>query len=463
MKNIEKIKRREEAELEKRTKLRAKPKFMGFMVFLFLIIALTHILDGYVTDAPAALQSAIVNEFYVNGLGLSFETGLSQYSLLSTAFIVVAVFATLFKAQSDRFGRKPILLISIVGMTVGMFILFIAKDLTLHIIGRAIIAFFVATDVQVVYVLECAPPQKRATWYAGTKFLAMFGAVFISLARGANTVNGIIQWRNVFSIPLIVGIALVFFAFIFMRETDTFLDNRIKELSTPYDERIAAKKKDKKKTSGNIVNAFKYIFKNKQPRSIIITNIFSFMAVMAFFGYYESIMMTSGMATENITKAIFAYPFTGAFITLIAGWISDKIGRKRGILLYGLVAVISLITFVVLARNNANAYIVGLAFGLAIGGYWTFGDTIGISLAESSPTEIRSSVIAASGLIQVVSAAISAIVIAVMINFVDLGILCSGYGAILVGIGITYFMINVKETKGIDLEGVDFADTAKEK
>ncbi len=460
MKNIEKNKQRENKELDQKIKLRAKPKYKGFFAVLFIIVALTHILDGYVTDAPAALQSAIVNEFYVNGMGMSFADGLSQYSLIATAFIILAIFATLFKAQSDRYGRKPILLISIIGMTVGMFILFVAKGLTWHIIGRAIIAFFVATDVQVVYVLECAPQKKRATWYAGTKFIAIFGVVFISLARGANTINGVLQWRNVFTIPLIAGIALVILAIIFMRETDTFLDGRIETLKTPNDKRITTKKKNKSKSAAKIPTAFRYIFRNKQPRSIIITSIFSFMAVMAFFGYYESIMTTSGMSTENVTKAIFAFPFTGAFITLIAGWISDKIGRKKGAVIYGVIAVVSLIAFVALAKADANAYIVGLAFGFAIGGYWTFGDTLGISLAESSPTEIRSSVIAASGLIQVVSAAVSAIFIAVMLKYVDLGLLCSIYGGVVVTIATIIFIINVKETKDFDLEEVNFSKEA---
>jgi len=117
------------------------------------------------------MQTAIVTEFFVEGRGMDYAAGLSQMSLISTARMVLTILATLYVSLADRFGRKRILTISVIGMAAGTLICFLSPSLTVHLAGRAILTFFIATDVHGIYVMGIAPDDRRSTG-----IIAEFGA-----------------------------------------------------------------------------------------------------------------------------------------------------------------------------------------------------------------------------------------------------------------------------------------------
>ena len=162
-----------------------------------------------------------------------------------------------------------------------------------------------------------------------------------------------------------------------------------------------------------------------------------------------------------ITQALFAYPFIYAFLTLISGIISDKIGRKNLALLYSIIALCGLIGFIFTAKALLNPIIVGAFFGLAIGAYWNAGDFIAIIIAESAKTELRSSLLALNGLITVIITFITSIILSILMLQVNLGTLCVAWGGIAIAIAILILMFKVKETKGVDLEEVGIENLTK--
>ena len=457
MKSQEKIMLKEAKELAKWKNAKAKPVYKGYIAVLLLMIIVVHLMDSFSTDIAGSIQTSVVKEFFVNGMGLSFKEGLSTMSLVSLTLMLFAILSPFYKALADTLGRKKLFAISIFGMALGMFICFLSTNLIVHLIGRALLSFFIAADIQVIYILEVAPPAKRGTWYSLTKFIGVLGLILIPLSRSFFMSSDGSGWRNVFIIPAIVGFVLTLVIIFGIRESDVFVDNRIKYLETPYEARqkkAADKSSKSADQKGGILRAIKAVTKNKQLRSGVLATIFFSMATMAFYGYYEAIMSTSGMKTEMITKALFAYPFIYAFLTLISGFISDKIGRKNLTLLYSVIALCGFIGFILSAKALLNPIIVGSFFGLAIGAYWNAGDFINIIIAESARTELRSSILALKGMIQLIITFITSIILSIIMLHVNLGTLCVLWGGVSMAIAILILMFKVKETKGVDLEEV---------
>jgi MFS family permease len=435
-------------------------------VVLFIVVALLCLiraLDEFATSTGGSLQTSIVNEFFVRDQGLDFATGLSQFSLIGTAMMPVMILATLYLALADKFGRKPILVISVFGMAIGLFISFLSTNLVIHLIGKVILTFFIATDIHQIYVMEIAPNNKRAMLLSINSFFGFLAMILVSVARDASTVNGELIWRNVFLVPAVLGVILTAMLIVFARETKVYIDKRIAFLSNAYEgseaftSAKAAEKgnvKEKPAKTGGLGKSFKFIFSHRQPRMILFATFFQLLAVMAYFGYYESIMTTSGMSTAQVTQALLVYPITAALFSLPAGIIADKFGRKPAAILFAILAFVGLIAFIISAGAQVNPYIVGLIFGIQMGCFWNFGGQMGLVFNETVPTEIRASAVAAKGLLSVVVAILSAIIISILVGFVNLSTLCMVWGAATVGISIILFTLTVKETKGADLDNV---------
>lgn len=443
-------------ELNRWQKLAQNKMTKTVFIILVVLACLIRGLDEFATTAATSLQTSIVQDLFVEGQGVEFSEGLSQLSLITTGLLVFAILATLYLTLADRFGRKLILAISIFGMSLGMFLIYLSPNILVHVIGRAVLTFFIATDVHGVYVMEIAPKDKRAILISINSFFGYLSMMLVSVSRYAYTIDGELIWRNVFLLPAVIGLVLTALMIVLGKETQVFLDQRIAFLSKTEEELTneTENKKKKQAKAGGLGKAFKYIFANRQPRMIMIAVSFQLLAVMAFYGYYEAIMTTSGMTTDQVTQALLVYPITSAVFSLLSGFIADKLGRKPAALIYSILAFLGLIAFIFTAQRNVSPYIVGLIYGLQIGCFWSFGGLIGLVFGESVPTEIRSTAIAAKGLISVVISLIAGIGISILVNFVDLATLCLVWGAVTVGISIILFSMTVKETKGVDLEQI---------
>ena len=145
-----------------------------------------------------------------------------------------------------------------------------------------------------------------------------------------------------------------------MPETPVYLKRRIAALENPA-EVPAAGKKTPEQSQGGVVDALKFIFAHKQMRSIALCA-FIFVASTGGTNYYESIMKTGGMATAQVTRAMYFIPFCNALMTAIGGFITDALGRKKSAILLSAVAFAGLITFVISSGTGMAPAIVGISY-----------------------------------------------------------------------------------------------------
>ncbi|MDR2201295.1 MAG: MFS transporter [Clostridiales bacterium] len=436
-------------QMQKLQKRLAAPALRWVPAALVALIALVHLLDSYATDVCAKVQSLYVGEFFVRG-DVPFETGLQKATLISTIGYSFMAIGPFYKALMDKVGRRPIFLINVAGMAAGMLLCFVSPNFYVFAAGQMCIMFFTMHDMQMIYVHEGAPPRWRSTLYFLCKFLGVFGTLTIPLLRDRFVRPDGSGWRGVFLLPSLVGLAIFLSAIPLLRESDVFARSRLAALQS----KSSAPEKTKDKKSG-IGSAFRYIFRQKQLKWLAVALPVTCCSMYALIFYYESFLSTV-YATKEVTAALYAQPFTMAGLYLISGFLADSIGRKKTTVVFVFVTVAGFIGFLLLTRSGVSPVIPGLLLGCYIGGFWNITDLNGMMFAESSPTEIRGSVMGVQTILMGIGTAVSLILCMVLLSFMPLGAMMAAVGLPGVIAGGIVTLSKCKETKGTDLEKIAY-------
>jgi len=474
------------SELEKLKRQRQKARYAGYFAVLLIVIVLTDILDNLATNVGANITSSFITEFFVNGrvFGKSFEyeEGLALHNTISLIGYVIALLAPFYKSLADRIGRKPLFAMSALGMAVGMLIIFLCRSYLVFLVGSFMLSFFIGSDIQILYVLEEAPRDKRATVYSLLKGIGGLSAVAIPAMRLALMENDPTKWRNVYLLPGLFGLGVVVLIILLVKETRVFQDKRIAQLEAqaqgtapggeaavgetaagevgktgaavkPEAAGAAEKSAGSAETKAGIIPAIRYIFKHKDLRALILIKMLFDAAIIAMTNY-ESIMFRANMSTEAITTAEFYYPFLYCGAVIISGFMADRIGRKKTVLIFGVICAVSFILFVISANSLWNPAIVGIGYGLYLGGYWIGRDYMEIISTEMVPTQIRASIIGAEGLLVYIGMAVGFAFVNIGILFLPLWLICSLFALPCILISVVLLAKKGKETMGIDYEEI---------
>ena len=453
-------KAKEQKELARWKKEQQKPKRKLYLLYLLVVLSLVFIMDSVATDICTKMKAEICDYL--------FGGSTAVMDLLGMLASAVMVAGAIYKSMADRFGRKIFLVINTIAMGVGMFIVYLAGAMgsaAVYIIGSLFITFFIAHDMQAVYVLETMPAERRFTMLSIVSAIASLGTILIPVLRRTLMGNQTALWNQVFLVPAILAAVIGLIAMVTARETDTFMENRIRFLEMTDEEREAekAQRKAEAQAQGGLLPAFKFAFRHKQLRWLFICTMLVSVAMIGTM-YYQQIMTYGyekvyGEATpEVVTDALMVMPVIGAIFTLAKGFISDQFGRKAVALLYTVLAALGMIGFFLGVTFAWSPVLVGFCTGIYTAGYWCAADAMGGNMcAESAPTNLRASILGAQSLCNMVGMGVSypaMIVMSIVAGNDALGITCLICVAVPLVIAIAVFMAKVAETKGIDLNTV---------
>ncbi len=463
MKNKEKIIKAESRELTRLGKMQNRSAGSKYFFVLLMLIAVVNILDEVTSNLTVTVQSSFVTEFFVNnpfmGKYYNYEDGLAFHSGIGVFTYVLGLFTPFYKALADKLGRKPLFVMSTLGMAAGLLVIHLSSSYIMFLVGFAIISFFMGHDMQIIYILEEAPDKHRAKIYSFLKSFGILGVILIPTLRDMLMGNDATKWREIFLVPAIIGFAASVLVILLAKDTKVFISERTAYLSRPFEERQREKelKKQQKQAQRNqsgVFNGVKYIFANKDTKMLIISHIIFDSAMPAIALYFESSMHRAGMSTADITKALFMVPVIYASITFISGFIADKAGRKTTVTLFSTTCVAGYILFVAGILLGWNPYLVGAFAGLYQGSYWIGRDYMNVMMTEKVPTDIRASVVGAEGLLVIIGLVVGYGLAIVGMMIMPIWWACLAISIPAVSIAAIMFALKVKETKGVSLDEI---------
>ena len=466
---LRKIEIKKARELAYWEKQKARPKGNTYFWYLVLIIALIYAVDEIASQINSLMQTEIANTFFQS------ESSVTLLNLLNVVAIPFQIIGILYRPLADRFGRKTFLIINTFGMALALFTIFLSQNAIMYFIGACMILFFVPHDMHVVYIMETAPAKSRAITYSVIKFFANMAVMLVPLLRRW-LMQSSSEWRNVYLIPAIVGIVVSLIALLCARETDAFIDSRIRYLKMTEDELKAEEAKKKAQDSqGGLVDALKFGFSHKQLRWVFICFALAGIGVVGSMNYQA--ILTHGYAmsvygsnakefldlvsVKEVSQALILYPIGMALSQVIMGFISDKKGRKSAAITVAANCVVSFVVFSVGAKMNLNPSLVGFFCGTFVGSYYSTNDVLIMMASESAPTNLRSSATSAQTVVGFAGYAIGFITNTILALIFGDGVIGTVALCLLVPSFIATLIALVKkthDTKGLDLNTVTGAE-----
>ena len=464
---------KKQREIAKWEKEKARPKRRTYLIYMVFLICLVYITDEIASQICVQMKTEIAGDLFAR-FGESSLSKLGTLELLSYPCIAISLF---YKTLSDRYGRRLFLVVNTFGMALGMTLIFLSGNIPLYIMGYCVISFFVPHDMQVVYIMETAPAKHRAKIYSLVRAIATLGAMAIPLLRRI-FLHDQSQWRMVFLIPAVVGLVTSFLALFLARETDAFIDSRLKYLRMSDAEIQAEKeKKEVQNAQGGFFAALKFAMSHKQLRWLYILMAFhnlGFIITMNYqpmlsYGYAGHLVSSGGAKTLDdalnmvvsgngeVTRALFLFAVGSAVFQLLVGFVSDKLGRKTAGAMMSAMTLVALLLFTLGASFAWNPYFVGFMTGACVGSFWSVGDINVMMMSESSPTNLRSSVASSAYVIQALGTVVGMAILlptlgALGNSVITTAALCISTPGIL--IGLLLVLTKTHETKGTDLDTV---------
>ncbi len=464
---------KKQREIAKWEKEKARPKRRTYLIYMVFIICLVYITDEIASQICVQMKTEIAADLFAK-FGDSSLSKLGTLELLSYPCIAISLF---YKTLSDRYGRRLFLVVNTFGMALGMTLIFLSGNIPLYIIGYCVISFFVPHDMQVVYIMETAPAKHRAKVYSLVRAVATLGAMLIPLLRRIFLYDQT-QWRMVFLVPAVIGLVASFLALLLARETDAFIDSRLKYLRMSEEEiRAEKERKEVQNAQGGFFAALKFAMRHKQLRWLYILMAFhnlGFIITMNYqpmlsYGYAGRLVSTGGAATLDdalnavasnngaVTQALFLFAVGSAVFQFLVGFVSDRLGRKTAGAIMSALTMTTLLTFTFGAKLAWNPYLVGFLTGACVGSFWSVGDINVMMMSESSPTNLRSSVASSAYVIQAIGTVVGMAILlptlgALGNSVISTAALCISAPGIL--IGLLLVLTKTHETKGTDLDTV---------
>jgi MFS transporter, DHA1 family, tetracycline resistance protein len=141
------------------------------VIFIFVTLLLDMLALGIIIPILPKLIESFVDNDTASAAGI--------FGLFGTAWALMQfLFSPVVGSLSDRFGRRPVVLLSNFGLSADYVLMALAPSLTWLFVGRLISGITSASiSTAFAYIADTTPPEKRAAYFG--KIGVAFGAGFI--------------------------------------------------------------------------------------------------------------------------------------------------------------------------------------------------------------------------------------------------------------------------------------------
>ena len=459
---------KQKKELMRLKKEQGRSPILHSFFFVLVILTVIYAADEIMSNMGVMKTYMIFDLFNIRNADTTAPAYEKAISLMAVAAIptnILTAVNPLYRSLSDKLGRKLFLVLNILGMALGLFVCAISPNIYVFVIGTCIIGFFSPNDMQVIYLMETAPKEHRAKLCSITKGIGLLSVSLVGVFRSMFYNPEVLStWRLVYIMPIVIAVAASVAAALLVKESPVFLKKRIGYLEGQLSAEMAGEAVDlakeettEKKEKGGLKAALHFLLHDRQVRRIaIVLMVFSVGLGMA--GYSQEIMLAPGYMTDDDVNLFYVLePIFYALFSLGSGFITDKLGRKKGGFIFGLAAIAGQMLFVFGARAGFGPVALSLSLAFMLGGMWSLSDLLFVMLpAESAPTVIRASVMALISYTYV-TCILTGIVVGVLydkIGSANIGVFQMCFFVPIMLFSILFLMFKVRETKNIDMQAI---------
>ena len=312
----------------------------GFLYFICAVSAMGGLLFGY--DWVVIGGAKPFYELYF-GIG---ESPLMQGVAMTTALIGCLVGAMVAGGAADRYGRKPLLMLSAVLFTVSAIGTGLFNDFTLFNIARFVggVGIGVASALAPMYIAEVSPAEIRGRMVSLNQMTIVLGIlaaqiVNMLLARDTSIAENMAWnvewgWRWMFwaeTLPAALFLVLSFF----IPESPVFLRNeKLKMRNDKYDDL----QEQTPVSEGNHISHFSSFICNRKYRRVLLLGLViavfqQWCGTNVIFNYAQEIFVGAGFDVDGMFINIVITGVANVIFTFVALYTIEKWGRRSLMLL----------------------------------------------------------------------------------------------------------------------------------
>ena len=323
-------------------------------------------------------MDVMIYSFVIPSLIALWHMSKGQAGLLGTvALLISAVGGWLAGLLADRFGRTPILQLTILWFAVFTFLSGFTNSFWQLLVVRGLqgLGFGGEWAVGSVLMGEAIRAQYRGKavgtvqggWAVGWGVTAICYTVLFSVLPAA------IAWRALFWIGILPAL-LVFYIRRRVPEPEVFQRTRAREASLGEG------------------STFLDIFHPALLRTTLLT---ALLAVGAQGGYYAIttwlptyLKTTRGLSVLNTGAYLFVV-IAGSFIGyMVSAWLADRLGRKHTLVLFAVCSFLTVVAYTYLPLSNPVMLVLGFPLGFFASGSFS---PMGAFFTELFPSRVRGS------------------------------------------------------------------------
>lgn len=363
------------------------------MVFLIFWLIFIQFSDSCCSELYDKIQSLYLEDLLMVPQNIGLEEATVLLNSVAIPFYVIAALAPLAKILVDYLGKKKVLILSFGVLMAGAAICMTTDNWLLFLLGNSMVSFGCSVDIQYIYIVDEIREERRGTVRGVLAAVAALAGMVVAFTR-----NGTGDWRKVYLVGIILVAVAVAVTMICMPK-----DNR-KQLPK------ATQKLPKENTRGSIRGLMTYL----------IPLFFWGIGVAAVTFYNEPIVSMTLDNEDLIQKAMILQPVITMAITLVSGYLSDRLSRKKVIVADILIALVGTVVFVLTGIFKWELpVLIGVTWGMMIGGFFAATNLMLLVVTEKAPAEKIGRVAALSSYFNSAGTAVGMVLISVLGNVLN--------------------------------------------
>lgn len=366
---------------------------MGFLVFWLIFIQFS---DSCCSELYDKIQSLYLKDLLMVPQNIELEEATVLLNSVAIPFYVIAALAPMAKILVDYLGKKKVLILSFGILMSGAAICMTTDNWLLFLLGNSLVSFGCSVDIQYIYIVDELREERRGTVRGVLAAVAAMAGMVIAFTR-----NGTGDWRKMYLVGIILVAVAVLVTMIWMP----------KDLRKPLPK--ATPKLLKEKEPGSIRGLMMYL----------LPLFFWGIGVAAVTFYNEPIVSMTLNNEDKIQTAMILQPIITMAITLVSGYLSDRLSRKKVIVADILIAIVGTVVFVITGIFKWELpVLIGVTWGMMIGGFFAATNLMLLVVTEKAPAEKIGRVAALSSYFNGAGTGVGMVIISVLGKLFNTGL-----------------------------------------